>query len=521
MALAGLVSIALGTHVMAQASHVWTHASGTDNWAIKTVSLGNQGTEVFSDFQVSGGLWRLLSAYDGPVATPVWQGTGLYSAAYCHVASAQTTSEHVSLHYAQATSGAPCQPVLSLYHSSSSSAAWTYTFPMTVVDQPSGVQVSDDGLVIAAWVFTPTNSMTTLSLFTPQSPVPVHSLTLATFSEPHVVLSRDGSTLLICSPHRVAVMNTASGSIGYDVTNWNGSGGGDALSANGSTIIKSRADGKLDILQRQGSTYILASTYDPATPYLACTAAACDALGQHVVTGWLFEDNTNRSRVQVLDLTGSQAQVEFSEDIPWSGTSTSMISCARMAKDGHSAVIGQWGNGIAGQPEVIGYRHISAQSGWQRVVSFDTPGSVVGLDMADDGERFVVASKNGYLYSNGSGGQIDLFDMRNRDLVLSGIPYPGTTVTVLQTLPPGTNGRLLASAGLASVPVQYPFGSLFLDPLQLTIPGGGTANAQGQLAVSIAIPNLSNLIGTTIHYQGFGTSPRHLSQDRVDMTILP
>ena len=64
-------------------------------------------------------------------------------------------------------------------------------------------------------------------------------------------------------------------------------------------------------------------------------------------------------------------------------------------------------------------------------------------------------------------------------------------------------------------------GTLRLDEdLMSTIPMGEVP-AGDWITVDYTIPNDPALIGETLHFQGFATSPRTLSRSWVSMTILP
>jgi hypothetical protein len=95
---------------------------------------------------------------------------------------------------------------------------------------------------------------------------------------------------------------------------------------------------------------------------------------------------------------------------------------------------------------------------------------------------------------------------RTRQLARRGIPRAGKPLTLELNGPVWGTWFLAFSLGTASVAIP-PFGTLRLDPLSLNLSHSGILDAQGRASVTLAVPAIPSLIGTTVYWQALVTSP--------------
>src|SRR5207249_756240 len=80
------------------AQNIWTRSDGGLGWVGRTVSVGTQGTQVFTEFEFGPDHSELLSGFDQNPATPVWQHPVPVECTNTTVDSADMADVHVSMH---------------------------------------------------------------------------------------------------------------------------------------------------------------------------------------------------------------------------------------------------------------------------------------------------------------------------------------------------------------------------------------------------------------------------------------
>ena len=508
---------------------VWTNSSTTSSYIPTTVSLGQHGAEVFSFIDGFSGCSRLFSSGDHTPAASVWQGPTSFSTQGTFVASAESTDLHVSLGLVQSTFGGPKSAVLSRYSGSSATPAWTYTFPVTIGNsEPLNVHVSRDGQTIVAWVFDPPTNKTNVAVFAADYPsangVPLSYTALDLLTPPQFSqLTPDGSLMFFVSGLKRSVFDVHGSHEIYSALNDQHPPAGSAISGDGQLFVIGDLNGNARIYRRQGNTYNLwfNQSLNETTPTGISSAALSDD-GSTLVLGWGYSTLFQNVRIQVLDLSTSGHPVMFDDMIQGGGSYQDWTTAIAMCANGSTCGVGLAGDQFGLAPEVLVYGRDAQSGAWSRVYQYDLPGSVQDMRISADGRYLAVASKAVHDNVLGGGGRVDLFQLGEHDLVLDGVPHAGSAVTVAQSLTPGVQTRFLRSTALLSAPIHYAgVGALFLDPTHMSVAGVAHAGADGIARLTVTVPGGSTMLGTSFYYQGLSTSPRRLSQDWVDLTILP
>ena len=87
---------------------------------------------------------------------------------------------------------------------------------------------------------------------------------------------------------------------------------------------------------------------------------------------------------------------------------------------------------------------------------------------------------------------------------------------------PGSRAALLRSFALAPTPIDVPgVGTLHLDPATLSSASIGLVPPSGVASYTTTVDSDPGMIGRTFYYQGLTSSPRTLTRDFVQLTILP
>lgn len=505
------------------ASLVWTYSSGPESWVPRVVTVGDQGSNVFTNLDGWGGAPRMFSSNDQNPPTPVWTGTGPYIATNARVDSSKDAGVYAEMHFAQTSSTAPKSPVLNKYGANASAPQWTYTFPFTVSSGSNGVHVSRDGRTIVGWVFDWSTQKTNVAVFDSTSNQPRSYTAVDTAGEPRsTVLSSDGNTLLVVAQLRTVVFDARNATTAYTGTNWSGIGPGHALSGDGSVFAKSLPDRRVEVWRRQGASYALDFTHE-APPLTQCGRMAISEDGSTLAMAFASMDNFLNVRVRVLDLTSTQHAILLDDTINGAGSYSNVASDVAVSSDGSKLAVGLTGDQAGQAPEVLAYARSGAA--YTRILAQDLPGSVNDIDLSADGRRLAVASKATHNIVGTGGGRIDLFDLEappaisHGDLTLQGVAHAGGTVNVTQYIAPGTPALLLRAPAAAAVPQLFPgVGTLYLQRATMQAVDSGSANASGMLTSVVTVPASP---GTTYYFQGFSTTPRKLSTDWVQMTVVP
>jgi WD40 repeat protein len=491
---------------------IWNHASD-GSWCGRVVSVGNDGTQVFTQAGGWGAHAWLLSSHDADPPEP-FLDEGLSGAAMLvAVSSARMAPVHASIQ--QTLSGSNRIAVLRKYSSDDNCADWSWTFPFWVVQSSyCGVQVSADGSRIIAIVYDYTTGKNRLSVFDSESgqlltdsEIPM-SLGIQTAQ-----VSGDGSVICLVSQNQLVIYEVESATALHSHYLFGQPNlGALAISEDGSCIAYGSL-GEVYVYRRAGNEYVEAFTC-VQPPDTWCEGVAVSVDGSTIAFG--FQVNTGPAGLQIGAVDVNSQAVLMSRSL--SAEHENRITDLSISADGSRIAVGCIG-GTGGQFDEVS---VFATARGTRLSGFDLTGMVNDLEISPDGTVIAVAHTESNT-DNNEGGGIALLETCARGLVLRDLPKVGTTVTFEQCIPPGSVARIISSPALDPAPMRYPgVGTLFLQRCEAMeyLPHGTQAGG-GVYETHYAIPNDSALIGTTIYFQGLGLSPRGLSDNYVKMTILP
>jgi hypothetical protein len=497
---------------------LWVRSDNGAGWSGRCVSIGLQGTQVFTDIEFGQDHAELLSGFDQNPPSPVWTNQTPIDGAYALVDSAESADVHVSVHQIVLNqSQSTKQTVVSKYRSSSSSPDWSYTFP-TVTAGYARVAVSDDGSRIVALSYQSMAAKLDIAIFGPNSGTPQWTGSISNFALGirGFDMTSDGSLLYLASGTSFQVWDT----------NTHASLGTWVLMTSLEHVHSMSGDGRvianggfnyMDVWERNASGgYTKTYTRNLPGSYVC---ARIDASGDGTKIAYTFNgfDTQNHVRVECLDV--ATKTITMSDEAVGTGSYQNVAADVCMSRDGSRFVVGLWGDQNDVCPEVRLYR--SNQSA--PVALHNLPGSVFDVDMSADGERAAVAVKGSHANTYAAGGSIRFYAFEPQDIRASGIPTPGAVVNFqLQGHGGNAPAMLLWSPTALATPLTFTgIGTLFIDRTTMNVVGAPPTNAAGMSNLSFTLPTGPTQIGKTLYFQGLFNNPRRLTSDWVRVTILP
>jgi WD40 repeat protein len=480
------------------------------------VSIGNDGSEAFTGFGPFADYLRLFSSHDQDPPTPVWQLVPVEETFHHGVDSAEASDLHAVIYDVYADSGLQQRRVLVRKHSTLSPGAdWTYTYPFqTNGHENLAVRVSRDGSRIVSVLHNAALNRSAVAVFTPFSAVPIayHEIPL---QGPAVgfEISSDGSQLYLASTLQVRVHSLPSGALLHQELFFEPIYKAHGFSGDGS-VFAYGTNNRVKVYRRptSGGAYSLAFSHEVPGPAY-CPQLALSADGSTLVACFNYSDTFRRVDVRTIDVP-SQALIAL-DSVVGVGPYQNVAADVSVSADGQRSAVGVWGDDTGNAHELRVYRRGQNVP----IATYDLPGSVFELDLSGDGRRLAVASKAVHANVSGGGGSVQLYRVNDEDFVVSGAPEIGHTVTFSVRGTPGQSGRLLYSPFPAANPTYFNgIGTLYLDRMTVQSFPMGLVGGNGYASLPFPVPGL---IGQKSYFQGMVSSPRTLSNDWIELTILP
>ncbi len=498
---------------------VWRYASD-GSWIADAISVGNHGTQVFTEFGSVSNSAVMLSAHDADPPAPVWVDPNQTLHIYRVVASSREHDVHVAMHQ-QPVPGSTSirRAVLRKYSSASGTHDWSRQIPVDIIGHSSStVAVTRDGQRIVAAVYDSAVMRTRVEWFGPGSATPFGTYLVDTqgafrdFS-----LSPDGSRLLLVSNTRLQILNVEGGAVVYTKQLFGAANFGAVGFSGDGTVAAYGTVGEVWILERNsnGAFVHTATLTLPAETF--CRRLGISENGSTLAAGLTHMGFVARASVRAYDLPTRSLQM--THVLEGAGSYQNAVERISVSRDGSRFAVGLWGDEGGLVPEVLLYERDRNEP----VFSYDLPGSVNALDLSPRGDYLAVASKGVHANVAGGGGAFWLFRTGASDLGLEGVPSIGCGVALAHRLGVGESSRVLVAPFLAAQPETFgPAGTLYLDRMSMRfLAGTRVAGADGAARHPVAIPGDSTLIGTSLYYQGLHVGARRLSGDWVKMTVLP
>lgn len=494
----------------------WTLTDGGLAWIATSTSIGNRGTQVFSEVDLNSERAILLSSFDSHPPTPVWQDTSALATEFRVVASADATDTHVTTH--QIVLGGNMQTrqaVLTKYGSHSPTADWSYTFA-PVINAGSTVGISRDGTVIVAAIYNDPLSQVEVAVFSPASNVPLSYTILPAGVNGYLRgfdLSADGSTLYYSAGVTANIFDVATASVVFS-TNIGASFDSHSISGDGSVFAYGNFN-QISIWERSGPVYTNTFTRIVGG---ACYGAIIDISDDSstIAYGFTFYDQYLKTQVEALDV--ATKAVTMSHIATGAGGAQNIIADVAISADGSRFAVGRWGDAAGLVNEVDVYDRNNSTP----ILSSNLPGSVFSVDISADGQRVVAGSKAVHANTFGNGGRIDLLDVGNEDFALRTVPHVGALLSFDLYGQPNKTSILLQSLAEAPTPTVFPgVGTLYIRRNTMVFLPHGTTDGTGFATGTLQLGSNPALIGTSLYYQGYTVGPRKLTNDWVKATILP
>lgn len=501
---------------------VWSFVSD-DTWIAETVGLGNEGTQVITEYGFLENRVALLTGHVSEQPAAVWSDQASELNHARHVASSENIDLHVSVHqeFTDQTLN-DRHAVMRVYSSASAAPLWRFDSTAPITNHThSWADLSADGNVIALLVYDQTQGGTILSLFEPGSAVPVHEellSTLAGFED--AKLSADGSTLLISAPLKQTVYDVENRVVAYSTfTVAQGQYGGVALSENGD-VVAIGTPGDLTVLEKDAEgLYQETFVYD-LPPGTFFRSPALSANGETLAVGLQSFASISSAQILAVDLTTQT--IELDVVLQGGGDLQNFVQDIQCSADGRRVAVGLWGDEDNLVPELLVYS-LELQDPTNPLLSEYLTGSVNDMDFSANGEWLGVASKGSHANVWGTGGAVSLYRVGLVDVSVSGVPQPGALVDIEHQVRAGSSSQVLVATALAETPIEgstYGTGSLYLDPttiveLPVTVSGAEHVSISPfQIAAEAEV-------GTTYYMQAINLTEGSLSGDWVKMTLVP
>ena len=508
-----------------QPEEIWQDQRVDEMYWDYAVSLGNNGSMVFSDTGLTSTYTRFYSAFRGSTSTPIWSQTLQGEASFARsVASARNADVHAVVRH-QGMNTADRHATLEVFRSTQSAPVLSHTF--AELDGGTGnnwCHVTDDGQTVFACALT--GSSVHLKRFDANSSGQgFHAAGDWSFSartSPRCVrLSDDFERIYVGSGSTGEVFDLTASPPQQVWFTWYLGGAslkGHSFSRDGNRIAVPVED-HIDVYDWNGSTYSLASSFAPFTSGRKGYVTALSEDATILTAGYYETPNRITADVLAWDLTTGEELLH--DDLPGSAQISNVTNDIDISSDG-SRVVAAFSGTIAGVVPGIRVYDRQPETGlFVETASFDRAGSVVEIELSQDGKRLAVAEKEIHTGTGTGDKIIETIDL-GKDFDLRGIPRSGSTVTFEyypQAPGPQTACLLLFSPYLsAGGPTELPFGRLSIDRNSISVRPMGSLDGEGKATKQV---HVSGSLGSTVYYQGFATRPRQLSTDWVPMTILP
>lgn len=496
----------------------WTFESD-GSWLAETVSIGNEGSQVFAEYGAYVNSRALFAAGDVNPPAPVWSDTQTEFNFEREVASAARTGVHASIHHEFMDSNQVWKrAILRCYSSDSATPDWSYEFSTLIGNgDSSAVRISEDGTQLVAAIYDSGAMKTKVAVFGAGSSTPELTSIVDTFGAFEAfVVSADGTTAAFRSSMRLLVVDLATGATLLDQFLINSTFYGSLdITADGRGVAMGTANTVVRYERQSSGNYVQTETLQLGAGNFC---AALGLAGNGSTLYYVVNNFSTPSRAQVHGRETQSGTTLLDYQVAGSGSYLNLASGVEVSADGQHVAVGLYGDEGQSVPELLFFSALSTSP----VATWDAPGSVVSMDMSPSGHNVAVAARTVHATQFGQGGSISLFEMPDLDLTVDGVPTLGATVELRQRLRESAIARVIVAPALDSSPQYFQSaGLLYLDRSLVTWLPAGSAGAQGDVITSYALPSSPSLVGTSLYFQGVGLAPRDLSDNFVKLTILP
>ena len=500
-----------------QGGMIWSLESD-GSWSSTVVSLGGNGTRAITQVDATSGAYVVFNDQPQAPPVPIMEQAIPNLALNVLVDSATEGDRHVSAHQRKSESNASkWRTVLAGYDSGG--RLWEYMFPIETGLYPgSGVAISKGGALAVGALWDIGVYRTTVVTIDAQT----GSLNQVHLLPPDgrlldMALSGDGSTLVMVSTMKMVILDLASGALLLNQTiPGQPSFGALDISEDGSVVAFGTTE-RISIYRGGSGSYGLDTSYSLPSGS-AGRRLSLSPDGTRLACGLLFSSSTPLVDIRAYNLNIGGMTMHFESTVP--GTLKNTINAIDITDDGSRFAVGMYGDEQHSLPEILVFNVDNDQP----VLTIDRPGSILDLDMSGDGTRLAATTKGEHVDINGGLGSVDLFDI-STDSAPAGFSYVGqpslgSVIRFEHDLEGGNYGRVLASEFLDPNPTVFgSIGTLYLNRSRLDVLPLGALNNSGQMVTPFQVQGVQ--AGATLYFQALAVGPRKLTENYIELTVLP
>lgn len=520
----GFVLPLLAIPVTAQdppAELVWSKTLANETYSDHAVAIGNHGTQVFCDTGALSRYTRLYGCTVGPDPLLLWEESTSTDAYRHRVDAAEDLGIYVASRQEPASGGTQ-EIHVEAYESASSSPRWSYVFPEGVWGADLGrCAITPDG----AWIVAGMKGASGLRVVvfeTYSNGTPAREFSLPFSGGLDIFeISDDASRLHVANGAYAYVYDLNSGAQIFYKILFSAKPWGHAYSADGGTLVYLKGT-EYHVLRDQGyGDFQEIATFEPFAPGstdLAYIAALSGDGNTLVATG--YEGNSLLT-AHLLAWDVPSGATLLSDTTQGAGIYQNLPSDLAITPDASRIAFGLWGDEAGLAPEIVVFERTAPTGTYERLASFDRPGSVHELDLSADGKELATSGRDAHMNQPVGEKVVEMFDLGS-DLRVSGRPTseappysPGPGIDFTYYLTSGAQAAFLVEAGsLADSPRTFSLGTLQITRPTKRIPmvvSGGVATLDYHIDFAP---------GVTRYYQGYSLWPATLSEDWVEVTAL-
>lgn len=486
----------------------WTVSSGGLLWIPDSVAIGDHGASVFAGKHYNN---MAMTLYPGGAGIPVFDlPLPDYRYMYVDVAEEDSLAVALLVRDLDPGSGNDFEATVCAYRDfEDGTPEWSFTFPTGTYHLVDGrIAVSRDGSVIlAVWPYDLLNVNLVAAFDSEGNPISYGSIPNYFSFWPGVnglCLSDDGSRALVQSTPDLFVYDVGKGEVEFETEFTTINEDTITMSGDGNRIAFGYWDfvrGYFDIYERDAAAGWNLLVHKELQDDHIVTYMDLDQDGDRVA---YLLDHQDLERFKVCLYDVPKDQILFEHEFAAPGTVTQLAGSGVRIDDSGKIVCGiSWGDDWSLNPEAYAFDEQG-----NLLLSIDTKGSGLSIDMTPDGDAFVIGAKATHINKFGPGGDIVVVDVPTKPLRVLGLPEPSGTlqVTACPEIIPKIFWLAIAG-GLLEVPNKN---NLRLDPSTLLAFYGPFVLDQNGLEIDLTLPNDPLLGGLLIHFQGalFETVPQ-------------
>lgn len=506
-----------------QIQHLWKFSGTVPGENYRSIAVGNDGTQIFSNVDGGSGGASLFAAnqVEANTSPRIWNDGSMNAAMRGAGAAARSADAFVSLYF-QTSANNTVIPRLELRRSTSSTPVWSKSFPAIFAYQYvklGNVFVSKDGTKILAWWYNFTGTVTSLvgfdasgnALF-PQKNIPNLLVGADTADD-------DLNYLFLKAQSLTVVISGSTGEPLKMLQSWFSPTDAISVGGNGSLLAIGNSSGAIDMYRTTGTNLFAGAYSIPAYTNQVSIRAALSKDGSTLAVGYRSLVNLHAMMLRIFNVGLTQATEVFSSGLlEGNGAYSTFYNGLLISSRGDLVIASTVGDQYHLVPALSFYNKVNGN--WQLFHTADLPGSVSAMDWSSDERTLAVVSATAHYQASITYANVDVWSLYS-ELSLVGMPSVGSTVRIEHKSLPNTVCTLYKSSALAASPVNIgAVGALLLQGPQSV--ASMMTNAQG--VASFEIPLTSGNAGQKTYYQASAKldgDMRRLTTHAVPITIVP